>query len=125
MEPLTFTVLCIFGIIIIILLCIILTVISKYFKVCCFEETDPCECTYKSVGTNTEETNLDEHIYESIPDIRLRLDDYYMDDSYSDQESLQFDKDVSDFSQHRIYFELEQETTEPECHCEGACNCRQ
>ena len=128
MEPATFSVLCIFGLIITILLCVVLIVILKYFQLCCFEQTDSRESTYRSVGTNTDETNteeanVDEHIYESIPDIGLRLDDYYMDDSYSDQESLHFEKKLIDFSQNRIYFELEQEAGEPGCHCEGACNC--
>ena len=124
MEPLSFTFLCIFCLIITILLCVIIVLILKTSNVCSFEHRD--SDNLKSVGTSTdesafEETNLEEHVYESILDIGLHLEDFYIDDTYSEQESLKFH--TNNFPKpEKIYFELEQEA---ECHCAGACNCGQ
>ena len=122
MEPLSFTFLCVFCLIITILLCVIIVLILKTSNVCCFEHRD--SRNLKSVRTSTDEsafkeTNLEEHVYKSIPDIRLHLEDFYIDDTYSEQESLKFH--TNNFPKpERIYFELEQEA---ECDCVGACNC--
>ena len=80
MEPLSFMFLCIFCLIITILLCVIIVLILKTSNVCSFENTD--SDNLKSVGTSTdksafEETNLEEHVYKSIPDIGLHLEDLY------------------------------------------------
>ena len=79
MEPLSFTFLCIFCLIITILLCVIIVLILKTSNVCSFEHRD--SDNLKSVGTSTdesafEETNFEEHVYESILDIGLHLEDF-------------------------------------------------
>ena len=84
MEPLSFTFLCVFCLIITIHLCVIIVLIFKTSKVCSFEHRD--SHNLKSVGTSTdesafEETNLEEHVYESIPDTGLHLEDFYIDDT--------------------------------------------
>ena len=111
-----------FGLIITILLCVIILL----------KTSNLCSCDHrgsnnlKSVGTSTdetalEETNLEEHVYKSIPDIRLHLEDFYIDDTYSEQESLKFQ--TNNFPKpERTYFELEKQA---ECQCRGACNCSQ
>ena len=124
MEPLSFTFLCVFCLIITILLCVIIVLILKTSNVCSCGHRD--SDNLKSVGTSTEEsafeeTNVEEHVYESIPDIGLHLEDFYIDDTYSEQESLKFH--TNNFPKpERIYFELEQEA---ESDCAGACNCGQ
>ena len=124
MEPLSFTFLCVFGLIITILLCVIIFLILKTSNLCSCDHRG--SDNLKSVGTSTdetalEETNLEEHVYESIPDIGLHLEDFYIDDTYSEQESLKFQ--TNNFPKpERTYFELEKQA---ECHCLGACNCGQ
>ena len=124
MEPLSFTFLCVFGLIITILLCVIIFLILKTSNLCSCDHSGSNK--FKSVGTSTdetalEETNLEEHVYKSIPDIGLHLEDFYIDDTYSEQESLKFH--TNNFPKpERIYFELEQEV---ECNCAGSCNCSQ
>ena len=60
-----------FGLIITILLCVIIFLILKTSNLCSCD--DRGSDNLKSVGTSTdetalEETNLEEHVYESIPD---------------------------------------------------------
>ena len=102
-------------------MCVIIVLILKTSNICSCEHRD--SDNLKSVGTSTdksafEETNVEEHVYKSILDIGLHLEDFYRDDTYSKQESLKFH--TNNFPKpERIYFELEQEA---ECDCVGACN---